>query len=179
MIQNIINHKIYIGKSNNPEYRFQHHKAIAAKGKTIGRATFNLLHKAIAKYGKNNFKLSIIEEFENEQDSLDAEIFWIDYFGSNVSKYGNDCGYNLTDGGEGVSGLKHTEETKQKISFASKTKIIWPPNDELIQLVNTIGLRASGRLLGVADTAVSGRLKRHNLFYKIKTKLGRRKQSAK
>jgi hypothetical protein len=56
------------------------------------------------------FDIEIIFESSNEQECLDLEVKLI----KEISLK-NLC--NLTDGGEGVSGLKHSEESKQKISI--------------------------------------------------------------
>jgi group I intron endonuclease len=112
---NLINSKIYIGKSKNefdPNY--------------FGSGS--LLRKAIKKYGILNFDVEIIEECDNTKDLDRLEIFWISKFNSQDRK----IGYNITDGGTGgdtytnnpnypdiIENLKkrrHTEETKKKIS---------------------------------------------------------------
>jgi hypothetical protein len=62
------------------------------------------------KYG---FQAEILAHWSTEQEALDHEILLISCF--------RDMGYDLanyTDGGEGLSGIKHSEETKQKISKA-------------------------------------------------------------
>jgi len=50
---------------------------------------------------------------------LDQEAFWIKFHKTRDSKNG----YNLTDGGEGSSGYKHTRESKNKMSAKAKIKI--------------------------------------------------------
>ena len=106
-----------MGKTHNPEGRRKAHLYI-----TSGNTATNkyLIHKAIDKYGKDNFTFQIIEEFEYEKDALEAEKFWIEFFRTDINRFGNDCGYNLTAGGDGVSGRKHTQETKDKVSKTNK-----------------------------------------------------------
>ena len=60
----------------------------------------------------------ILQEFESEQDSITAEIFLISYYGR--KDLGTGTLRNLTDGGDGVSGYKHTEETKAILGRMSK-----------------------------------------------------------
>lgn len=60
--------------------------------------------------------MHIIESFDNEKEALEAEMFWIEYFQTNIVKHGNQFGYNLTSGGEGAPGRKHSEKSKKKIS---------------------------------------------------------------
>jgi len=61
------------------------------------------------------FDIEIIFESKNEQECLDLEIKLIKEIGRE-----NLC--NLTDGGDGISGLKHSDESKQKISIWRKGK---------------------------------------------------------
>lgn len=186
--QNKINSKIYIGKTNDPLIRLNRHLTIVKNGKTIGKRTFNLIHKAIKKYGIENFSYQILEEFDNEKDALEAEMFWIEFFRSDVNRFGNECGYNLTAGGDGLTGRKRSEEEKKKISnsligrnlteehrqklseshkgiriFNQNTKISWPEDSYLLKITNDIGYTATGKMLGVSNVAVRERLKRRSL----------------
>jgi len=101
-ITNLINGKIYIGKSiyNNPNY--------------YGSGTF--LNKAIKKHGKENFKKEIIIEFYFYDEKLlnKEEIYWIKYFNSRESN----IGYNITKGGNGNFILDN--EIKDKIRKIQK-----------------------------------------------------------
>lgn len=76
--------------------------------------------RALAKDGMDSFNYFVIEEFENEQDCFDAEMFWIEFFRSNYPDYG----YNLTKGGEGSTGYKHTPEAIEKFKIINKTKTL-------------------------------------------------------
>lgn len=55
-------------------------------------------------------KVVIVQYFENEQDALDFEI-------DLIAKYNPTA--NITVGGEGISGFKHTEETKERCRKAT------------------------------------------------------------
>jgi group I intron endonuclease len=68
--------------------------------------------RTIKKYGKENILIYIFECI-SESQALNDEIQQI----SQLKQDGYEL-VNLTDGGEGCSGLKHSEETKQKISKA-------------------------------------------------------------
>lgn len=74
------------------------------------------LYNSIRKHGKKSFSMHIIESFSTAKEALDAEEFWIEYFQTNIAKHGNHFGYNLTSGGEGAPGRKHSEKSKKKIS---------------------------------------------------------------
>lgn len=106
-VTNKLNNKVYIGKANDPQNRWKKHLYISKYGKK--EYGFYYLHAAIIKYGKDNFSFEIIEECNNENDALNKEIYWIKYYNSN----NREIGYNLTNGGEGVSGRKYTDEEKK------------------------------------------------------------------
>lgn len=108
-ITNKINNKCYIGQSINIERRFEEHKNT--------NRTSKYLHRAMIKYGIDNFKFEIIEICHKEELS-EKEKYWINYYHS-ISPYG----YNLTDGGDGGNTFRYRteeqmEETKKKISNA-------------------------------------------------------------
>ena len=92
-IQNLINGKIYIGQSVDICYRFNNHKSESFNPKSNAYNT--AIHRAIRKYGVENFSFDIIEECD-QNELREREIYWINYYNS----FGN--GYNLTTGGEGV-----------------------------------------------------------------------------
>jgi hypothetical protein len=62
---------------------------------------------------KVGYTSRIIENFLTEEKSFEFEKYYIQLIGRK-----NLCNY--TDGGEGISGLKHSEETKKKIGEKSK-----------------------------------------------------------
>lgn len=86
-ITNMINNKIYIGQSINPEHRF-----IAHCSRAKNDSDNSPIHTAIKKYGKDNFILTIIEWTE---DYNNREKYWIKKLNSK-SPYG----YNIAEGGE-------------------------------------------------------------------------------
>ena len=95
--QNKVNNKIYVGFSENPEKRWREQKCSAY---SIKSKNYNyIISKAIRKHGGDNFSHQIIEEFDTKEDALQAEVFWIETFRSNVLVYGPDCGYNSHKGG--------------------------------------------------------------------------------
>jgi group I intron endonuclease len=106
-----INNKIYIGKTNNINRRKNEH---LSKSKKIGNNHFN---NAIKKYGMESFNLETIYECENEENAYKMEMHFISLYKSNNKQFG----YNSTVGGEGLCGA--SEETKNKISEAAKSKI--------------------------------------------------------
>lgn len=115
VIKNKINNKVYIGKTSNLKTRWQKHLSAARLNKNAF-----LIHRAINKHGKENFEFSSIDESDSEFLILKKEEYWINFYKSNIYIHGHLYGYNLTNGGEGISGHKHSDEAKLKMSIASK-----------------------------------------------------------
>jgi len=119
-ITNTINGKIYIGKTNNIAHRWRAHKSAAVRKDPND---FSIFHRAIAKHGASNFIVEKLEEYESEEKCLEAEINSIRSFNS----INRDIGYNMTEGGDGISGFNHSEETRKKISEYVKSH---PPSGQ-------------------------------------------------
>lgn len=64
-IENLVNHKKYIGSTNNPKRRKREH-FMAAKNENLQSYNYPL-QKAIRKYGEDNMLFSVIEECTIEQ----------------------------------------------------------------------------------------------------------------
>jgi group I intron endonuclease len=106
-VKNTLNGKRYVGFTKRTlEQRFKEHKAAAAVGLK------QPLYSAIRKHGHKNFEMSVLEVCTDEVQMREREIYWIAELGT----FGN--GYNATKDGDGVLGLKHTAETKLKMSEA-------------------------------------------------------------
>lgn len=100
---NIINGKSYIGRNSNNNIWA---RKTAHLSKVRTNKTPQAIHYAIKKYGEENFKWTILAENIESQEELDStEIFYIAFYGS-FGKHG----YNMTIGGGGASGYKHTPE---------------------------------------------------------------------
>lgn len=191
IIQNKTNLKVYIGKSKERKTsRFLEHIALS---RLKLNKDFSLIHASIAKYGEENFSYQIIEYFDNENESLEAEKFWINYFRSDVNRFGNEYGYNLTSGGDGFT-KPHSIETKNKIKnslkqrlqdplvkndlvsklqegkkskppqFNINCKVDWPSDLDLYEMVKSSSYKAIAKQLGVSNIAVRERLKRRGLY---------------
>src|SRR5579871_1093931 len=113
LITNLVNGKVYVGKTNKPKYRWQQHKKVAKGGLSKYPNEFSIIHKAINKYGNSNFQFNIIEEFETEDEAYYFETWWIEFLRSNVTT----TGYNLNTGGKG--GMKPSPATIIKKSLAA------------------------------------------------------------
>lgn len=104
-IENLVNHKSYIGQSIDIYDRWYDHKwALNHRQHKNSHLT-----RAWDKYGEDSFKFTILEECaENELN--DKEIYWVDYYDAYY------CGYNQTRGGDGCLGKQWTDEERERVS---------------------------------------------------------------
>lgn len=92
-ITNLVNGKCYIGQAKDCYDRFSEHRS-ASRCPKDKAYNFNI-HKAMRKYGINNFSFEIIEKCSKEELN-EKEQYWVSYFDS----YRN--GYNSTIGGQAI-----------------------------------------------------------------------------
>lgn len=92
---NLINNKIYIGQTNNIDRRVRGHKSNSFNPKSINYN--NIIHKAIRKYGYDNFKVEILEILSDDKYELvnEREQYWIKEKKSLITENG----YNVVEGG--------------------------------------------------------------------------------
>lgn len=89
-VTNKINGKIYIGKTGNfKERRWQHERCYEKED--------CVFHRAIQKYGKENFEWEIIDEASGLENAYELEKKYIKEYNSHIK----DNGYNMTKGGAG------------------------------------------------------------------------------
>lgn len=115
--KNLVNGKVYIGQTTiSIRKRLIQHMTFSRPWTRCHKTYF---HNALAKYGLNNFELSLIE-ICNSQEELDIrEKYWINYYKSNNKNFG----YNIESGGkDGRKGIKLTEIHKQKLLEANLGK---------------------------------------------------------
>lgn len=104
---NKINNKKYIGiTKKNPEDRWM-------KGNGYTKNVH--FHRAISKYGWDNFYHVIIKTGLTKEQACEMEKRLIKSFNT----MNRDYGYNNCAGGEGVCEYHHTEETKERLRIAS------------------------------------------------------------
>lgn len=101
LITNLDNDKKYVGltKFSITERFYQHVK----RG--------FLLTEAIKKYGEDKFFIELIEEVDTAGRAYELEQYYIKEYNTKVP-----YGYNLTDGGDGIFGWEVTEEYRQECS---------------------------------------------------------------
>jgi hypothetical protein len=108
------NSVFYIGKGHG-------RRAWSTKGRNIH------WRRIVAKYGDH--RVQILAQWKTEQEAFEHEKFLIACF--------RDMGFvlaNITLGGEGATGLVHTEEVKRKISLINKGRKPTPEQVEKIRL---------------------------------------------
>lgn len=114
VVVNKINGKMYVGSTERElKIRWQKHLV------KVNEGSLCTLHKAIRKYGRDNFDIRMIEEYQSKEAMLQGEIEYISYFDTYKSPYG----YNDTPGGEGGNtngGKKFSEKWKIKMSETRK-----------------------------------------------------------
>jgi group I intron endonuclease len=106
MIENTINHKVYVGfTTSSLKTRFRQHARCGNINTKIG--------KAIQKYGVGSFKMTVLFQSDDIEYTLNtAEGQYIELFNS------REDGYNMTDGGDGRLNYDMPSEVKKKISAA-------------------------------------------------------------
>ena len=109
-IENIINHKKYIGQSIDIKYRWRKH--INALNSNSHDNSY--LQKSWNKYGQENFEFNIIEKCTPDQLN-EKEVFYIDYYNT----LNRDFGYNLKTGGQNCP-TYCTDEVRKKMSESIK-----------------------------------------------------------
>lgn len=97
-IENLINHKVYIGQSIEIEKRWQKH---------LNTKDNFVIHKALQKYGKEHFSFQIIEECDL-LDLDNKEQYWINYYNSLIPN-----GYNMIQGGSNGAGFAKGKKVLQ------------------------------------------------------------------
>jgi hypothetical protein len=96
---------IYIGKGLK-------YRANSRCGRNI------LWERIVAKY---DYSVKIIKDNLTNEEACELEKTLIKKYGRINNKTGILC--NMTDGGEGISGWRHTDETKEKMSKSHKGKV--------------------------------------------------------
>lgn len=106
---NLINNKFYIGKKKSPEFL---HEKYLGSGK--------IFKQAVAKYGRKNFAVQLIDTAESLEELDSKEQYWIAFYNAQDLN----IAYNIHKGGSGgaISAIPHiqTLEERQKRSISLK-----------------------------------------------------------
>lgn len=119
LTEDLINNKIYIGQHKSENFDTSYY------GSGI------IISRMINKYGKENFRCSILEEADSFDDLNEKEIYWIEKLNSRDPN----IGYNIASGGSfgdsgyhlGMLGKKQSDKQKLAASKANSYK----RNDEI------------------------------------------------
>lgn len=123
---------VYIGKTARLKDRLYNYSRLNCKDQ-------RMLYNSFYKYGFDNHNIEIIDQFHSSSSYANGkEIMWIRSYMSNITKWRECNGMNLTNGGEGSSweasaemsmklsklrkGRKHSEQAKINISNSLKGK---------------------------------------------------------
>ena len=104
---------VYVGKDSNIDKKIRHKTHL--RPSAYNKQPFN----RVIQNNPDRYEYEIICQYENLSD---AELNWFECIEIMKHKflYGERPKFNFTVGGDGNTGLKHTEETKRKISKANK-----------------------------------------------------------
>ena len=108
-ITNKLDMKQYVGITYRMRKRWNEHKSLANKKTLLG--------KSIQKYGSFNFEMQHVASALSWSDAKMVEKVLIQQLNTKVPN-----GYNLTDGGDGTLGFKHTAEECQRRSERCPTR---------------------------------------------------------
>jgi hypothetical protein len=154
-ITNVINNKIYIGKTlSSIEERWKEHCRDSVKPRVEKRP----LYEAMNKYGKENFSIELVEECE-EYNINEREIFWIEYYGS--FKHG----YNATKGGDGRAYIDYelVYRIYQEVGTVQKVKELTGHSlDTISKILEIYGIDKQQRILN-GNKAISKPVAQYDL----------------
>jgi group I intron endonuclease len=104
--------RIYFGWTTySLEERFSKHRRNYRRGYYIARC--------IQKYGAENFTAETLFEFGTNDEAIAKEIELIALWKTNIVRYPDGNGMNMTDGGEGTEGFRHSSVTREIIRKTS------------------------------------------------------------
>ncbi len=129
---NVTNGKCYVGFDSNWPKRKSRHIRDSFSEKS--RAYNDVFHKSIRKYGQENFEWQLIYQSKDGKHCKDVmEKYFVKEFNSFINSEKSQ-GYNMTLGGEGMLGFRHTENSKLKNSVSlGKPFKVWHNSGTLIE----------------------------------------------
>ena len=131
-VVNQINGKVYIGfDSKWPNRKIRHLKDARSKR---SRAHNDIFHKAIRKYGQENFVWEVIYQSKDGKHCKDNMENYFIVENHSFINFENSNGYNMTLGGDGMLGFKHSEKSKLKNSIScGKMFKVWHKDGHIIE----------------------------------------------
>jgi len=126
-ITDTLNNKVYIGQSNKETERWRQHKYFARQDEPI-----QYVHRAMKKYGVENFIYEVIDFAENQWQADCLEINYVNQYNSR----NKEKGYNISRGGDAawnrglpkeqqpMYGKKQSELFKQRMLEVHRGKTV-------------------------------------------------------
>ena len=147
LIWNMVNGKKYVGQTTNLKKRINEHKH-----------GDQYIDRAVKKYGWKNFRCGVIKSCSSKAEMDEWEKLFII---SLKTKKPN--GYNLTDGGEGTSGLNPTPEHCVEMSVVRRNN---SPYKNLIAEIDKKQLTYTelANLLKLVKTSISAKMRGERNF---------------
>lgn len=108
--------RVYIGKTRNWEDRIRQYKSLQCARQAE-------LYTSLCKYGWFNHKFELIHALPEEVEEpilIIYEVLFIDQYKSNINKYPDNRGMNMTDGGTTVSPNTFSKSVNEARSLALK-----------------------------------------------------------
>ena len=113
----VLNGKSYVGwTSRTIRDRWNDHILVASQMKN------GLFAQAIRKHGVQCWKHDVLQICSDVNEAKQIEISWIARL--NTNHFAGGTGYNMTNGGDGTLGHKHSTETRQKLSSAGRSRSV-------------------------------------------------------
>lgn len=126
-IRNEANGKVYIGSAVNLESRMGAHRRMLRRS-----AHHSIkLQRAWDKHGEESFSFCVLEHVEDKSKLLAAEQHWLDLTKSATE------GYNIARKAGNLTGFRHTDETRKKMSESHKGYVKSEQHRENLSKVNT------------------------------------------
>ena len=142
-ITNKINNKVYIGQTvDSLHNRFIRHKSLCNN-----EIITTYLHRAMNKYGLDNFICTTLEKCSSKEELNEMEFHYI-------KQYNSLCpdGYNMTLGGEGTIGRICKPETRAKISKNKRGKPLSERHKKLLSNMRKGVPKSKAHILNVAKS---------------------------
>lgn len=158
VVENTLTAQRYVGQTTNFEKRQDLH--------VRGRSCVKFLNRAIAKYGASHFDFSLLEACANKQAADDRERYWIKEIGTLAP-----AGYNLTEGGGGISGYSWSSKQKAYLSKVRKGRKF---SQEHCQNISKARLGANNPMYGRSGTLSPTYGRKHSEETKRKMSLARK-----
>lgn len=132
-VTNKINGKLYIGKTYNFEKRKKEH--------ILDKNTNIPFHRALKKYGLENFNWEIIDYAESDKEIKEKEIYWIKKLNTCIH-FPNSNGYNVTLGGEGGTSWNSRRVVQYNLNGEYMNEYVSISHAETVTGVNGSDIRA-------------------------------------